>query len=221
MRKLIMIPVLCFAQIVMAQTIKNVGDFSVVRAYDKISVELVPSSDSKVEILSSNDGDVELLNKNGELKIRMVTTKLLQGDNTKVKVYFSQLKEVQGSQGAIISASQAIKSNRLALISNEGSLLDLHIDVANLDVKANSGGQMKLSGSADRQEAVVNSGAQYYAKNLQSDDAVVTANAGGVIEVNASESVVAKTRAGGEIVIYGNPKDKDTKKIMGGTIRFK
>lgn len=40
-------------------------------------------------------------------------------------------------------------------------------------------------------------------------------------EVSATESVDAKTRAGGNITVYGNPADKKTKKIAGGNISFK
>ena len=38
-------------------------------------------------------------------------------------------------------------------------------------------------------------------------------NAGGEAEVSATESVDAKTRAGGNITVYGNPADKKTKKL--------
>ena len=41
---------------------------------------------------------------------------------------------------------------------------------------------------------------------------VLLVNAGGEAEVSATESVDAKTRAGGNITVYGNPADKKTKK---------
>ena len=53
---------------VFAQETRNVGDFNSLKVYDRIPVELVKSSKSKVEITKGNNTDVEVVNKNGELK---------------------------------------------------------------------------------------------------------------------------------------------------------
>lgn len=61
-----------------AQTVKNVGTFSSLKVYDKIPVVLIPSTSNKVEVNGKKSSDVEVINKNGELKVRMTTTNLLQ-----------------------------------------------------------------------------------------------------------------------------------------------
>ncbi len=221
MQKYLILPLLGFAHFFHAQTTRNVGDFNVVRAYDKLNVELVHASQAKVEVYSTSSDDVEVLNKNGELKIRMVATKLLQGDDTKIKVYYKDLNEIQASQGSNIWSNQTLDANQLSLISNEGSKINLKLDVKDLSVKSNSGGSLELSGKADKQDVLVNAGAQYDGQNLVTQSTDVTANAGGEAEVYAEKKVNAKTRAGGNIEIYGNPKDRNSKKVMGGSIVFK
>lgn len=202
-----------------AQT-KTVGAFTSLKVFDKIPVQLVQSNDYKVEISGSNANDVEFVNSGSELKVRMVTSKILQGDDTKIILYYKNINNIQASQGARISSNGVVKATKLNLVSNEGSNVDLDIDASSLEVKINTGGMMTLSGSTDTQNVIVNTGAKYNAKSLESEIASITTNAGGEAEVFASKSVTAKTRAGGVIDIYGNPKERNDKKLIGGKINY-
>ena len=58
-------------------------------------------------------------------------------------------------------------------------------------------------------------------KRFRSETVTITANAGGFAEVNASKILNATTRAGGNIDVYGSPKDRNTKNVLGGKITFK
>ena len=67
----------------------------------------------------------------------------------------------------------------------------------------------------------VNSAGKYLGKNLDSENSVVVSNAGGIAEINVTDSVDATTRAGGVIDIYGDPNDRKFKNVIGGKINFK
>ena len=206
-------------QLTFAQSTRNVGDFSSLKVYNKINVTLIGSNESKVET-EENDPDIETVNKNGELKIKLSPAKILSGDQVSVKVFYEKLNDIQASQGSSISSSEELDANMLSLTSNEGSKVNLNMDVSKLNIKTNSGGEIKISGTADNQDVVVNSGGKYFGKEVKSQNTKVTANAGGVAEVNVSESVNATTRAGGIIEIYGDPEDRKVKNIIGGKINF-
>lgn len=206
-------------QMAFAQSTRNVGDFSSLKVYNKIKVTLIPSNQSKVET-ENNDPDIETVNKNGELKIKLSPAKILSGDQISVKVFYEKLNDIQASQGSTISSTDELDANMLSLTSNEGSKINLNIDASKLNIKTNSGGEIKVSGTADNQDVVVNSGGKYYGKDTESKNTKVTANAGGVAEVNVSGSVNATTRAGGIIEIYGDPEDRKVKNIIGGKINF-
>ena len=206
-------------QMAFAQSTRNVGDFSSLKVYNKINVTLIGSNESKVET-EENDPDIETVNKNGELKIKLSPAKILSGDQVSVKVFYEKLNDIQASQGSSISSSEELDANMLSLTSNEGSKVNLNLDVSKLNIKTNSGGEIKISGTADNQDVVVNSGGKYFGKEVKSQNTKVTANAGGVAEVNVSESVNATTRAGGIIEIYGDPADRKIKNIIGGKINF-
>ncbi|MDQ0476897.1 head GIN domain-containing protein [Chryseobacterium sp. MDT2-18] len=201
-----------------AQVTRNVGEFSSLKVYDKINVVIIPSNQNKVEAESA---DVETVNKNGELKIRMAPVRILQGNQVSVKVYYQTLNDLQASQGSSISSTETLKSKMLSLTANEGSRITLGIDTGKLNIKTNSGGEIKVSGKADHQDIVVNSGGKFNGQNVESQSATVAANAGGIAEVFASESVNATTRAGGIIDVYGDPDDRKFKNVIGGKITFK
>ena len=221
MKKIVLSSLFAVSAFSFAQTTRNVGDFSQLKVYDRINVELISSSKNKIEISGIDESEIETINKNGELKIKMMTPKILQGDATKVKVYYENLTDVQGSQGAIITSDDVLKSSLLNLTSNEGSKITLKVNADNLKVKGNSGGEITLSGKADSQNIVMSSGAKFYGKEMSAKNASVTVNAGGVAEVFAKDAVETTTRAGGKIEVYGNPQTRNNKKIAGGKVVFK
>lgn len=220
MKKIFFASLISVSAFISAQNTRNVGDFSKLKAYDRLNVELIPAADAKVEIIGYEDDDVETINKNGELKIRMSVAKLMQGTDTKVKVYYTSLNDVQASQGAVITSPSTLESSMLNLTSNEGSKINLKIDTSNLTAKLNSGAEINLTGKAISQDLTVNSGAKFSGKNLDSENAKITVNAGGVAEVFADSAVSTTTRAGGRIEVYGNPNDRNVKKIAGGKVNF-
>jgi hypothetical protein len=220
MNKIIVGFLIAASQFYFAQSTRNMGDFSSLKVYDKITVVLVHSKENKVET-SGDNSNVETVNKNGELKIRMAPTKIMQGDQVTVKVFYKNLNDIQASQGSKISSSEAVETNMLTLVSNEGSKINFELQVNSVNAKMNSGGEISLSGEADHQDILVNSGAKYLAKEMESKNATVTTNAGGFAELNVSESVSATTRAGGVIDIYGDPNDRKEKNVIGGKINFK
>ena len=197
------------------QVERAVGNFSSLKIYDRINVELIESSKNIIEISGDEDGRIEIINKNGELKIRTKTTQFLNGKNVKVKVYYDKLNEIQASQGAVIVSNEVLKANALSLTSNEGSFITLKLKVNQLAVRGNSGGEMNLSGSAKSQDIVMNSGAVFNGKEIKGEDIAVAVNAGGEADVYATESISAKVRAGENIHIYGNPKNRKVNKILG------
>lgn len=207
------------SQFVIAQSARNVGDFSSLKVYDKISVKLIHSNESKVE--TDGGGDLITVNKNGELKIRMAPAKVMQGDKTSVTVFYENLNDIQASQGSSVSSADNLDSELLSLVSNEGSKITLSIDSRKLNGRTNSGGIIKLSGNADHLDIVINSGGKFDSKTVESLTAKVAVNAGGLAEINVSDSINATTRAGGVIDVYGDPANRETKNVIGGKINFK
>ncbi|MBK8599391.1 MAG: DUF2807 domain-containing protein [Flavobacterium sp.] len=197
---------------------KNVGDFTKVTAFDQIDVMLIPSDENKVSLNGSGSDEVELINKNGELKIRMPLTKMLSGDAISALVYYTQLNAVEANEGARIVSESVVSSEDFDIITKEGSIVELTLDVKNLIVKMNDGSKVSLEGKADSQDVLLNSGSVYKAEKLQTNSTIITANTGAEGSVRVSDLADAKCRAGGKVYIYGNPKRINKKIIAGGKI---
>ncbi|WP_309642518.1 head GIN domain-containing protein [Flavobacterium sp.] len=197
---------------------KNVGDFNKVTSFDQIDVMLIPSQENKVILNGSGSEDVELINKNGELKIRMPLTKLLKGDDVSATVYYTKIDAVEANEGSRIASESAIEATDFDIITKEGSIIDLDLDVEDLHLKMSDGSKVNLEGKATNQDVVINSGSIYKAQKLKTKQTTITANTGAEGFVNASDLVDAKVRAGGKISIYGKPKQVDRKVIAGGKI---
>jgi hypothetical protein len=201
-----------------SQTEKKVGSFSKVTAFDKIDVYLVKSTENKVVLAGAKSSEVELVNKNGELKIRMSFGNLLQGDNVSATVYYISIEAVEANEGSRISSNETFDSLLFDIIAKEGSEVKLKLAVNKLKARASQGSILKLEGTAENADILVNSGGQYEAKNLITKQTTITGNAGGEADVYATDLVDAKVRAGGTIVIYGKPKQISQKTIAGGSI---
>jgi len=197
---------------------KKVGDFNKVTSFDRIDVMLVPGTENIVQLDGKQADEVELINKNGELKIRMPFTKLLDGDNISVTVYYKKLTAVEANEGSRIACGNKISSVVFDVIAKEGSEIKLILEVEKLNVRTANGSKVLLEGIANIQDVLVNSGGIYEAEKLESQITTVSCNAGGEATIFATNSVDAKVRAGGDITIYGKPKQITKKIIAGGSI---
>ena len=216
--KKIVFSLLLISSVAFSQIEKNVGDFNKVTSFDQIDVLLVPSDENKVVLDGNGANEVEVVNKNGELKIRMPLTRLLDGDNISATVYYKNITAVEANEGSRISSEATFKSISFELNAKEGAEIKLILAVDKLVVRLGNGSKIHLEGNAQNQDVLINSGGIYEAAKLVTNQTVITANAGGEAEIYATNFVDAKVRAGGEITIHGKPKQINQKTVAGGTI---
>lgn len=218
MKKLV-ITLLLVSSVAFSQIEKKLGDFTKVTTFDQIDLQLVKSNENKIIITGANASDVQIINNNGELKLRLPLTKLLQGDNISATLYYSNIEALEANEGSRIASAELIKSQSFDIIIKEGAQIKLtEVEFINLNARIANGGILDLSGTSRFTEIIVNSGAIYKAKDLKTIKTSITANAGGIAEINAVDYVNAKVRAGGSIVIFGKPQVIDEKIIAGGSI---
>lgn len=206
------------AQMSFAQVTKNLGDFDELKVFDRINIELIPSTENKIEIKGDRSNEVEVVNKNGELKIRMSLKKLMNGEEITAKLYFTKLESIDGSEGAYISCDQPFKQTSIAITGKEGAEIKLILDVQKAKIKSVTGAILKISGMAQNQDASLGTGGILEAANLETAQTTVSITTGGEADVRATDLVDAKVRAGGTITVYGSPKQINKKTVLGGTI---
>lgn len=219
MKKIALLFVALCGTIGFAQEVKEVGEFKRVNVFDKIELILIPAKETKMEVSGSNTEEVTFVNKNGNLKIKMNFANSFQGGNTQVKLYYKELEEIIAEEGASIESKEVVKATNLRIHSKTGASVALKVEAEKLTVRSYTAGTISLTGKTNTQDILANAGATVYNEKLKSKQTTVTVNAGGIAKVNATDLVDAKTRAGGEIIIFGKPKKINEKVVMGGSIK--
>lgn len=197
---------------------KKLTDFSEIEVFDRITVVLIPSNETKAEISGAYFNDVEFVQKNSVLKIRMPLKKLLDGEFTKVILYYKNLNRVEANEGAEVSNTDTLQRSKLDFEAKEGSQIRINTETEFAKSRATTGGIIVLAGKAAVQEISIGTGGRFEGKDLQTEETTVTITTGGNAQVRASETVNAKVRAGGTIEVYGNPKNLNETRVLGGTI---
>lgn len=197
---------------------KNVGDFNEVKVYDLIEVNLIKSDENKVVISGKDVQDVQVINKDGKLKIRMKLDKIFNGNETFVEVYYTTLEIIDGNEGAFISSNELIEQDKVTIKVQEGARVKVGLDVDKVEIRAVTGGIVETRGRANSQEIVLNTGGIYEGKHFETKTTSVKIQAAGEAEVNASDTVDANVKAGGDVYIYGNPQTVNEKTLLGGRI---
>ncbi|MBC9797276.1 head GIN domain-containing protein [Sinomicrobium weinanense] len=198
---------------------KETGKFDVVKVFDGISAQLIPSDENKVIVSGEDASEVEVVNNNGNLKIRMKLKKTFNGHKTYAEIHFKQkLSVIDVNENAFISSPKTFKQINLELKAQEGGEIDITVDLEKLNTKVTTGGILDVKGTAKNQDTHISTGGQYEGDKLKTEQTTVKVNAGGRAYINASEYVEAKVRAGGTIRIYGNPKVIDKQTFLGGKI---
>ncbi|MFP9097525.1 head GIN domain-containing protein [Flavobacterium sp. RHBU_24] len=222
MKKVLLLAVLGITQAISAQVTQKLGDFTAVRVFDRISVTLVKSSENKIVINGTRAGDVEVVTKNRDLKVRMKLSKLLNGEDIEAIVYYSGvIDNVEASEGSFVGSQDTFKATAFELNAKEGANIKLNLDVARLKSKANSGGILEITGKATNHDLSITSGGIFKGRELSTTQTSVSISVGGEAAVYASEFVDAKTKAGGDINVYGDPKQVNQKTFAGGSINIK
>lgn len=221
MKTLIKVIVLFITTVCLAQNPieKTVGEFSELKVYDLIEVELIKSDNDKILITGKNANDVLVNNKNGTLKIKMKFEEAFDGNKTKVKLYYTNIDVIDANEGAQIHSIEVIKQFEIDLNAQEGGKINVKLDVKYANVRSVTGAEIIASGSAKHQDVSIYTGGDYDGKGLKTENTEVSIRAAGEAHVNASKKVIAKVRAGGDIFIYGNPEQVDESRILGGRIK--
>lgn len=198
---------------------KTIGEFTELKVYDLIEVELVKSKENKVIITGKNSGKVLVNNKSGRLKIKMNLEEIFDGNSTKVILHYTSVDIIDVNEGAKVFSKDKLKQFEIDLKAQEGGKIDVDLNVSYTNIKAVTGGVVKTSGKSKSQDISLLTGGVYKGSKLETDKTEVTIKAGGEAYVNASNLVDIKIRAGGDVFIYGDPETVNESRALGGRVK--
>lgn len=198
---------------------KNIGEFSSVKVYDLINLKMKKSDENKVVISGKNRRDVQVLNKNGKLKIRMNLEESYDGNDTVVILYYTSVDVIDANEGAKVTVQDTIEQFEIDLKTQEGAEITAEVKTNYTNIRAVTGGIINVMGSSKNQDISIYTGGVLNAKEFITEQTEVSINAGGEAYINATEFVDVRIKAGGNVFIYGKPKEVNESRVLGGTIK--
>lgn len=225
MKKIIFICAFFMSVTAFAQTTinQNLGDFTTLKVYNGIELELIKSTDQKLEITGDKSEKVKIKNVNNTLKLSLPFS-LKPSNNSAdgkilIKLYYNKnINIIDANEGATIT-SKDFNQDKVELNAQERAFINITTKTKYLTIIASSGGIIKVSGTAKNQEVDVDLYGIYHGFNLKSTgNSTVKAGTGAKAEVTAGETLNAKVSFGGTIFYKGNPEVVKDKKVIGGII---
>jgi hypothetical protein len=198
---------------------QDLAPFAEIKAFDGLSVNLIKSDVNKAVITGESVEKVAIVNNDGVLKVRMQLDKIFSGYRTFVDLYYTdKLIIIDVNEDARISSDETIAQDVLELKAQEGGEIAINAEVEQLLIKTVTGGVITTTGSSDLQDVAINTGGIYEGKELKTKFSTVNVNAGSRAEIHASDYVKATVKAGGEVLVFGDPAKMDEKTVFGGTV---
>jgi len=200
---------------------KTLGEFSELKVFDLINVELVQSTENKIEITGEDTSNVFVVQKNDLLKIKMDFNKSFNGNKTFVKLFYTKIDIIDVNEGAKVVSQSLFKQYELELKSQEGGEISVITDTKLLSIKSVTGGTIKVSGTTESQNIKIRTGGIYEGASLQAINSEIKIKAGGEADVKSSELIEVRIVAGGDLTIHGTPKTVKQINRIGGRVIYK
>ena len=222
MRTLVILVLSISLQVLNAQEelTQQLQEFSQVKGFDGLAINLIKSNENKAVITGANTKKVAIVNNEGVLKLRMQIDKMFSGYRTFIDLHYTgELLVIDANEDARITSAETLVQDVLDLRAQEGGELEINCQTEQLLVKAVSGGEIRTNGFTDNQDVIINTGGTYYGKEFKTKFSTIKVNAGGDAEIYATDYVKANVKAGGEVLVYGDPLKMDEKTVFGGKIK--
>ena len=197
----------------------TLGDFNILKVFNGLALELVRSDEQKIIISGEKKENVTVKNTNGKLKVFLNFPEVYDDERVKIKLYYKEdIDILDANEGAAIFSDEVFKQQNVTIRSQEGAYIHIVLDVPFLSVKAVTGGNIRLRGTAKNQEVEVTTGGVYESYELLTENSEVISASGAIAEVNVSSFLEAKVRFGGKIYYKGDPEKVTRQKVIGGVI---
>ncbi len=226
MKKTLLILIISLTHSIYSQTVvkKALGDYSILKVYNGIEVLLLQSKEQKIEIKGEKSEKVKIKNVNGVLKLSLPFSLKPENNYGKGKVfitlyYNSNIDVIDANEGSIITGKE-FHQEKLKVNSQERAFIDLTIKVTHINIRASSGGVIKLTGASESQTVNIDLYGVYNGFGLNvTGNTNVFSGTGAKAEISAGKTLSAKVNFGGSIFYKGSPEVQKNKKVLGGIIQ--
>ena len=200
---------------------KTIGEFSELIIKDGLHVTMIAAEKNAISITSKNEKGVTVTNKDGRLKISMKPFQTLKGIDANIELFSSsEIKKIEVSRGAYLTALDTLQTKDLHIRSRKGAEIDLSLFAKKATYTAKTGGKIIITGEVEQQQIRISSGGTVDAQRTLSKESTAKIIFGGSCEVQATSLFDLTTRFGGVARVHGDPLKTVHNKTIGGSIFF-
>ncbi|MDN5203818.1 head GIN domain-containing protein [Fulvivirgaceae bacterium BMA10] len=193
--------------------------FDRIKVFGNINVTLQEGTKEKAEIRVRGLSTEKVITyvSQGLLKVKLQDGNF-KDVNIDVLITYRELREITASASAYIQSKSIIKGDKLEVGAGSAGNIVLKVDLNAIDITADTGARIDISGSTKRQNSKVTLGAQLDASKLDCNEAFVKSNTGGQIFLRANKHIDAVAATGAQILYRGNPEYRNVKSSLGGEV---
>lgn len=140
-----------------------------------------------------------------------------------IKAYVSikTVEKLVASAGASMEVEGTVRSEALDLKVASGADFKGNIDVAYLKAENESGGNVKISGTAQKAEVKGGSGSDFHGYDLITEKADIKVNSGASVKLTVNKEISATAGSGGDVTYKGNAARTAVHTNSGGSVSNK
>ncbi len=198
-------------------------DFTKIKASEGLDVYITQSNSTSIEV-EADENIISLIATDINNGVLTIHTKESIGRAKSKKVFVSlpEIDKIVGTSGADVYSTDVLVADDLEVKSNSGADVKIEVKAESVSCSTSSGADIKISGTAESLRADASSGSDIQAKNLQVKTCNASVSSGADITVYTSDKLVANTSSGGDINYYGNPESvSKNKSVSGGGVHKK
>ena len=130
-----------------------------------------------------------------------------------VGIYTDQNFFETSDRGAVITSNDLIKQYELILKAQEGAYISVNAETKRTEIKSVTGSTIITSGTTSKQDIEIATGGVYKGSSFSAENTELSIKTGGKANVRTSNVLEVKIFSGGDVYIYGTPKQLD---LVGG-----
>ncbi|WP_298424548.1 head GIN domain-containing protein [uncultured Kordia sp.] len=193
--------------------------FTKVKASEGLDVYITQSNTQSIEV-EADENIISLIATDINNGVLTIHTKENIGRAKSKKIYVSlpEIDKIVSTSGADVYSTDVLVAEDLEVKSNSGADIKIEVKAESVFCSTSSGADIKISGTANSLRADASSGSDIHAKDLEVKTCNASASSGADVTVNTSEKLDAKSSSGGDIHYYGNPESVSKNKSVSGGV---
>lgn len=136
-----------------------------------------------------------------------------------IEITADSINEVDLKAGGSFESAKQFRVTDFVGKASAGADFKMDCKLSNLSMEMSAGSDARLSGECRSLTLEANAGSDFKAFDLLAQNAVVHANAGSTVKVNAVKSLEAHANSGSNIYYKGNPQLSNVDISSGGNLR--